>query len=1009
MAEEVIKITIKSDSQLGDIDSTIKKLEQLESVLTRMKQNIGSMDALAKVAKGLTDLAKAADSVSPDKFKGFGEGFKNLGKDLKGMGKLNIDTKSIDSIARFANAIAKTDPKHFSDFAEGIKLITHELQQLQTVDAQKLRDLAEIARGFSEARSIGPSKSPERDRSGGGGTAEEEGRARNASVAFQILASAANAAKKALTGVGSAIWGAAKHFAPFWGGALKAASGLSVMGRAISGSLGKLRALGADILRIAKYRIIRSVIREITKGFSEGIQNAYQFARATNNAFAGTMDGLASSAQYLKNSLGAMAMPLINLVAPAIEYVIEKFVDLLNIINQAIAALGGQSTWTKAIYYPKAFGDSMTDAAGNASKAAKAIKATILGLDEINPLNGGNDSGGGGGGGGGSGTSYEDMFETVPLEDNLFEGLKETFETLFDPLKKAWDEKGEALMQSFSYAFTSLKELAGAVWEDIQDVWTNGTGQQIAENILQTWTNILNTVGNVAQGIKDAWQENGNGEKIIQNIANLWETITGHVSTVTTKIEEWSKNLDWTAAVESLGDLTGAFDSLAQSLSGVFEDVWTDILLPFGSWAIEEALPVLITSLGEAIGYLADDIEKAWPKIKGFLEWASGKSESQDRWNIHTLGYEISELLALLHSSDVDDFVEHMGNLAEIEFPGLAEFVDKITNVPNPFHVGLEIETGIVDQAEFEKWFEYDYAEAAWVPRAHSKEIFADFKARISELAQKLLDWWESLFGKKDKVEEEISLSVTTAVDSAFDTLFPERKGTRMLNIVGQTVVGEANGKKDSLFDQLFNKNGKVKLEGSSANGKVKGVQDKVFEKLFGWNKTDKKYKPNLKGSSTTATVKGVEKASFTNMYSKYTKVQDKTATITAKANFDAKVDKLLNSQLNGYINMNVTARASGGYVDSGEIFVAREAGPEMVGRFGSRTAVANNDQITQGIANAVSGAMTYNNRLLAEQNDLLRQLVAKQSSGGVISTTDMLRAMSGTNSRMGHPVVSMG
>lgn len=49
---------------------------------------------------------------------------------------------------------------------------------------------------------------------------------------------------------------------------------------------------------------------------------------------------------------------------------------------------------------------------------------------------------------------------------------------------------------------------------------------------------------------------------------------------------------------------------------------------------------------------------------------------------------------------------------------------------------------------------------------------------------------------------------------------------------------------------------------------------------------------------------------------------------------------------------------ARGGFPNSGQMFVAREAGPELVGRIGRRTAVANNDQIVQGIASAVRSAM---------------------------------------------------
>ena len=49
---------------------------------------------------------------------------------------------------------------------------------------------------------------------------------------------------------------------------------------------------------------------------------------------------------------------------------------------------------------------------------------------------------------------------------------------------------------------------------------------------------------------------------------------------------------------------------------------------------------------------------------------------------------------------------------------------------------------------------------------------------------------------------------------------------------------------------------------------------------------------------------------------------------------------------------------AAGGFPDVGEMFIAREAGPEMVGRIGNKTAVANNDQITTAIYNAVKSAI---------------------------------------------------
>lgn len=49
---------------------------------------------------------------------------------------------------------------------------------------------------------------------------------------------------------------------------------------------------------------------------------------------------------------------------------------------------------------------------------------------------------------------------------------------------------------------------------------------------------------------------------------------------------------------------------------------------------------------------------------------------------------------------------------------------------------------------------------------------------------------------------------------------------------------------------------------------------------------------------------------------------------------------------------------AKGGFPDMGELFVAREAGPEMVGRIGNRSTVANNDQIVEGISEGVYQAV---------------------------------------------------
>ena len=53
---------------------------------------------------------------------------------------------------------------------------------------------------------------------------------------------------------------------------------------------------------------------------------------------------------------------------------------------------------------------------------------------------------------------------------------------------------------------------------------------------------------------------------------------------------------------------------------------------------------------------------------------------------------------------------------------------------------------------------------------------------------------------------------------------------------------------------------------------------------------------------------------------------------------------------------------ASGGFPEEGELFIARESGAELVGSMGGRTAVANNDQIVEGIRQGVYEAVTAAN-----------------------------------------------
>lgn len=99
---------------------------------------------------------------------------------------------------------------------------------------------------------------------------------------------------------------------------------------------------------------------------------------------------------------------------------------------------------------------------------------------------------------------------------------------------------------------------------------------------------------------------------------------------------------------------------------------------------------------------------------------------------------------------------------------------------------------------------------------------------------------------------------------------------------------------------------------------------------------------------------------------------------------------------------------ADGGFPDAGQLFIAREAGAEMVGSLGGHTAVANNDQIVEGIREGVEAAMERQNQLLRRQNELLQALLEKEGNAE-INVSSFYQAVNRTNQRNGKTIIPVG
>ncbi|MCR2033718.1 hypothetical protein [Anaerofustis stercorihominis] len=127
-------------------------------------------------------------------------------------------------------------------------------------------------------------------------------------------------------------------------------------------------------------------------------------------------------------------------------------------------------------------------------------------------------------------------------------------------------------------------------------------------------------------------------------------------------------------------------------------------------------------------------------------------------------------------------------------------------------------------------------------------------------------------------------------------------------------------------------------LKNDKATKKLSAIKNSSWNKAFGswgWWKTA--------GSSNKTVTKNVK--------AKVPKISMKTgiATIKGITSFFPQFDTR-QKYVSGY--------AKGGFPDMGQLFIAREAGPELVGSMGNKNVVANNVQITEGISNGVYNAV---------------------------------------------------
>lgn len=368
--------------------------------------------------------------------------------------------------------------------------------------------------------------------------------------------------------------------------------------------IGLGRMLATSILFSTVFRAISAV----TGGLKEGMDNLAQYSDDTNKA----LSMLMSSMTQLKNSFGTAFSPLVEYAAPALAQFINLLSQAVTWTAQLLAALTGKDTFVKAVKVQQDYADSLDKTKDETKDAAKETEKALAPFDKLIQITTGKkkseDK---------NELKPEDMFTTEEVSNDIklqAEAIKDTLGKLFDPLKESWLENGPQVMSSLQNTFSAIKQLASDVGASFMQVWNvEGYGKAITDDLLITFANLVDTVGNLVTNFDKAWVSGDTGTNILRHLGDIILEITGFFRQASESLKEWSADLDFSPLLES-------FDRILISVKPIVSDVgnlllWflNNVLLPIAKWGVEQALPTVFDLIAAALKAIHSVIDALKP------------------------------------------------------------------------------------------------------------------------------------------------------------------------------------------------------------------------------------------------------------------------------------------------------------------------------------------------------------------------------------------------------------
>lgn len=654
-----------------------------------------------------------------------------------------------------------------------------------------------------------------------------------------------------------------------------------------------------ELFRIGKMLKLM-ITRMVLRKIIQGVLDGFKNLAQYSNTFNATLSLLWNDFKQLGNSIAAAVSPLLNAFAPAIHYIIQLCIKAVNVINQLISALTGMSTWTRA----KTLTDDYAKSLDKSNKSAKALKKTVLGFDELNQLQD-NNSGGGGG------TSPADMFENVPIDPKILKMVDELKDKIAG-LKKYWD----AFLKGFKRGLgDDWKDKVGLITNGIariqnalKDIWGDPKVSQARDRYFTSLATMLGTVaGTVARiGLNI-------GANLAQGIAQAIEDKSPEIKDYLAEMFNIGADVndqvsEFAVAIGNISDVLVGENAIAATTA--FTELFEESFMLVTENAARTGKEI-VTLLTQPIIDNQDSISQALDGLFGVLA---------------TLGDTAQSIVKDIRDTMSDVWDAHLSPMFDSLTKGLSEIVSILSDVWNN-----TVQPVLQEFMDMLKPLWNQYIKPIADDIGHIIGIIGNLLAKLFQNI--IIPYFGELINRwSPRLKDELSyiVSIVKIVFQTVSTII--QTITFLLRSFLQffeTGFTQGWGKACEELSASWAKNWDAMIE------KVRGIANSIVE---------------IVEKMINAIVHGINAIGD--------KIGDKLSNISFPSwlgggSFSLKIPHLSDVSLPRFKN--------GGFPKENGVFMANST--EMLGKFSNgKTAVANNEQITNGIAQAVFNAITSAN-----------------------------------------------